>query len=39
MGALERNCRDFGVPLFNIGHGSQGIVHVIGPELGLTQPA
>ena len=38
MAALERNCRDFGVPLFNIGHGSQGIVHVIGPELGLTQP-
>ncbi|MFN8059493.1 MAG: 3-isopropylmalate dehydratase large subunit [Vicinamibacterales bacterium] len=38
MSALERNCRDFDVPLFNIGHASQGIVHVIGPELGLTQP-
>jgi 3-isopropylmalate/(R)-2-methylmalate dehydratase large subunit len=35
---LERNCREFGIPLFHIGSGSQGIVHVIGPELGLTQP-
>lgn len=38
MAALERNCRDYGVPLFNLGHEHQGIVHVIGPELGLTQP-
>jgi 3-isopropylmalate/(R)-2-methylmalate dehydratase large subunit len=38
MSALERNCRDYGVPLFNLGHEHQGIVHVIGPELGLTQP-
>jgi 3-isopropylmalate/(R)-2-methylmalate dehydratase large subunit len=38
MSALERNCRDFGVPLYDLGHASQGIVHVIGPELGLTQP-
>jgi 3-isopropylmalate/(R)-2-methylmalate dehydratase large subunit len=38
MSALERNCRDFGVPLYDLSHGSQGIVHVIGPELGLTQP-
>jgi 3-isopropylmalate/(R)-2-methylmalate dehydratase large subunit len=36
--ALERNCRDFGVPLYAVGHERQGIVHVIGPELGLTQP-
>jgi 3-isopropylmalate/(R)-2-methylmalate dehydratase large subunit len=36
--ALERNCRDYGIPLFNLGSGLQGIVHVIGPELGLTQP-
>jgi 3-isopropylmalate/(R)-2-methylmalate dehydratase large subunit len=38
MSALERNCRDFGVPLWNLGDANQGIVHVIGPELGLTQP-
>ena len=38
MAALERNCRDFGVPLWNLGDANQGIVHVIGPELGLTQP-
>jgi 3-isopropylmalate/(R)-2-methylmalate dehydratase large subunit len=36
--ALERNCREFGVPLYDHGTGRQGIVHVIGPELGLTQP-
>src|SRR5512146_2716985 len=36
--ALRRNCRDFGVPLFDIGCAEQGIVHVIGPELGLTRP-
>jgi 3-isopropylmalate/(R)-2-methylmalate dehydratase large subunit len=35
---LERNCRDFGVPLYSIGSRRQGIVHVIGPELGVTQP-
>jgi len=35
---LEHNCRDFGVPLYSIGSQRQGIVHVIGPELGLTQP-
>jgi 3-isopropylmalate/(R)-2-methylmalate dehydratase large subunit len=35
---LERNCRDFGVPLYSIGSQRQGIVHIIGPELGLTQP-
>ncbi|MGH9345667.1 MAG: 3-isopropylmalate dehydratase large subunit [Vicinamibacterales bacterium] len=38
MAALERNCHDFGVPLWNLGDANQGIVHVIGPELGLTQP-
>jgi 3-isopropylmalate/(R)-2-methylmalate dehydratase large subunit len=35
---LRRNCRDFGVQLFDIDSTEQGIVHVIGPELGLTQP-
>jgi 3-isopropylmalate/(R)-2-methylmalate dehydratase large subunit len=36
--ALERNCREFGVPLFALTSPRQGIVHVIGPELGLSQP-
>jgi 3-isopropylmalate/(R)-2-methylmalate dehydratase large subunit len=36
--ALERNCEEFGVPLYATGSGREGIVHVIGPELGLTQP-
>jgi 3-isopropylmalate/(R)-2-methylmalate dehydratase large subunit len=36
--ALRRNCEDFGVLLFQTGNGREGIVHVIGPELGLTQP-
>ena len=36
--ALERNCRDNGIALFDAASGRQGIVHVIGPELGLTQP-
>jgi 3-isopropylmalate/(R)-2-methylmalate dehydratase large subunit len=35
---LERNCADFGVPLYGLDSAEQGIVHVIGPELGLTQP-
>ncbi len=35
---LEDNCREFGIPLHGIGSPHQGIVHVIGPELGLTQP-
>jgi 3-isopropylmalate/(R)-2-methylmalate dehydratase large subunit len=38
MSALERNCHEHGIPLYNIGNAHQGIVHVIGPELGLTQP-
>ncbi len=35
---LERNCREFGIPLHGVGSDAQGIVHVIGPELGLSQP-
>ena len=35
---LRINCRDFGVPLYDLGSEHQGIVHVIGPELGLAQP-
>ena len=35
---LETNCRDFGVQLYGLGSDQQGIVHVIGPELGITQP-
>ncbi len=35
---LTRNCREFGIPLHGLGSPYQGIVHVIGPELGLTQP-
>ncbi len=38
ISSLERNCREFGIPLYDIGDERQGIVHVIGPELGLTQP-
>jgi 3-isopropylmalate/(R)-2-methylmalate dehydratase large subunit len=36
--ALERNCAEFGIPLFSLRSPRQGIVHVVGPELGLTQP-
>ncbi len=35
---LEANCREFGIPIHAFGSDTQGIVHVIGPELGLTQP-
>jgi 3-isopropylmalate/(R)-2-methylmalate dehydratase large subunit len=35
---LRRNCREFGVRLFDLGAPEQGIVHVVGPELGLSQP-
>jgi len=35
---LKRNCEDFGIRLYELGSAHQGIVHVIGPELGLTQP-
>jgi 3-isopropylmalate/(R)-2-methylmalate dehydratase large subunit len=38
LDALARNCDEFGVRLFATGSGREGIVHVIGPELGLTQP-
>jgi 3-isopropylmalate/(R)-2-methylmalate dehydratase large subunit len=38
LDALERNVAEFGVPFYGLGHARQGIVHVIGPELGLTQP-
>src|SRR4249920_3541486 len=38
LDALRRNCEEFGVPLYATGSGREGIVHVIGPELGLTQP-
>jgi 3-isopropylmalate/(R)-2-methylmalate dehydratase large subunit len=36
--ALQENCREFGVPLFDMDSAEQGIVHVIGPELGITLP-
>jgi len=35
---LATNCEEFGIPLFGLGHEKQGIVHVIGPEQGLTKP-
>jgi 3-isopropylmalate/(R)-2-methylmalate dehydratase large subunit len=38
MEALRRNCEEFGIRLFEMGSRNQGIVHIIGPELGLTQP-
>ena len=36
--ALRRNCREFGIELYSVGDRSQGIVHIIAPELGLAQP-
>jgi 3-isopropylmalate/(R)-2-methylmalate dehydratase large subunit len=36
--ALDKNCRDFGVGLFDMHSRNQGIVHIVGPELGITQP-
>jgi len=38
LAQLETNCAEFGIPLYKLGNDQQGIVHVIGPELGLTQP-
>ncbi|HEX9717029.1 MAG TPA: 3-isopropylmalate dehydratase large subunit, partial [Actinomycetota bacterium] len=38
MDALARNCEEFGIALYPTGHIGQGIVHVIGPQMGLTQP-
>ncbi len=35
---LERNCQEFGIPIYSLGSERQGIVHIIGPELGVTQP-
>src|SRR5881296_2934217 len=35
---LERNCAEFGIPVYTLGSDRQGIVHVIGPELGVSQP-
>ncbi len=38
VSALINNCKEFGVELYGLGHENQGIVHVIGPELGITKP-
>lgn len=38
VGHMRRNCEEFGIELYSLGHESRGIVHVIGPELGLSQP-
>lgn len=38
VATLRRNCAEFGIPLFDFESGFQGVVHVIGPELGITQP-
>src|SRR5262249_9638772 len=38
MSAIEKNCLDFGITLLNLNDNRQGIVHVVGPELGITQP-
>ena len=38
MSAIEKNCRDFGVRLFDLADKRQGVVHIVGPEQGLTQP-
>jgi 3-isopropylmalate/(R)-2-methylmalate dehydratase large subunit len=38
LSVLERNCREAGIQLFDLSSGAQGIVHVVGPELGITQP-
>ncbi len=38
LDALTANVAEFGVPFYGLGHARQGIVHVIGPELGVTQP-
>jgi len=35
---LEKNCQEFGVELFGLGHANQGVVHVIGPEMGISKP-
>jgi 3-isopropylmalate/(R)-2-methylmalate dehydratase large subunit len=38
VNALRKNCEEFGVPIYSLGNKEQGIVHVVGPQLGLTQP-
>ncbi len=38
LDVMRKNCSDFGIPLYDLGTSKQGIVHVIGPEQGLTQP-
>jgi len=38
LDTFRKNCSDFGIPLYALGDAQQGIVHVIGPEMGLTQP-
>jgi len=38
IATLEQNCREFGIPLYGMDSANRGIVHVIGPEMGLTQP-
>src|SRR5687767_10227358 len=38
VATLEENCREFGIEVFSLGSKRQGIVHIIGPEMGLTQP-
>lgn len=38
MEALKKNCEEFGITLFDLNHPDQGIVHVIGPEMGITLP-
>ena len=38
LDTFSKNCRDFGITMYELGHANQGIVHVIGPEQGLTQP-
>lgn len=38
VNALRANCAEFGVPIYSLGNAEQGIVHVVGPQLGLTQP-
>ncbi len=35
---LEKNCADFGIKCFDLNHDDQGVVHIVGPELGITQP-
>ncbi|WP_420316621.1 3-isopropylmalate dehydratase large subunit [Ekhidna sp.] len=38
VNSLIKNCEEFGIELYGIGHENQGIVHIIGPDLGITQP-